>query len=49
MISVENIVASGSLGIELDLEVISQELSEIVDYYQKNMLVHISVSMILHR
>lgn len=33
MVSVENIVSSGSLGIELDLEVISQELSEIVDYH----------------
>jgi len=32
MIQVVNIVASGSLGIELDLKVLSQELDEIADY-----------------
>lgn len=32
MVSVENVVASGSLGIEIDLEAVAEELSEIVDY-----------------
>ncbi|SEW00990.1 TATA-box-binding protein [Halobacterium jilantaiense] len=32
MVSVENVVASGSLGIELDLETVARELSEVVDY-----------------
>ncbi|QLG61939.1 TATA-box-binding protein [Halorarum salinum] len=32
MVSVENVVASGSLGIEIDLEVVAHELSEVVDY-----------------
>ncbi|RDZ53199.1 TATA-box-binding protein C, partial [Haloferax sp. Atlit-10N] len=32
MVSVENIVASGSLGIELDLEAVARELSKVVDY-----------------
>lgn len=35
MISVENVVASGSLGRELDLESVDRELSEIVDYDPK--------------
>jgi transcription initiation factor TFIID TATA-box-binding protein len=32
MVSVENVVASGSLGVELDLEAVARELSEVVDY-----------------
>ncbi|WP_435345712.1 TATA-box-binding protein [Haloarchaeobius sp. HRN-SO-5] len=32
MVSVVNVVASGSLGIELDLETVARELSEVVDY-----------------
>lgn len=32
MVSVETVVASGSLGIEIDLEAIAHELSEVVDY-----------------
>lgn len=32
MVSVENVVASGSLGIEIDLEAVADELSEIVEY-----------------
>lgn len=32
MVEVVNVVASGSLGIELDLEAIAEELDEIVDY-----------------
>jgi len=32
MISVENVVASGSLGIEIDLETVAHELSDVVDY-----------------
>ncbi len=32
MVSVENVVASGSLGIEIDLETVAHELSEVVDY-----------------
>ncbi len=32
MVSVENVVASGSLGIELDLETVAHDLSEVVDY-----------------
>jgi transcription initiation factor TFIID TATA-box-binding protein len=32
MVSVENVVASGSLGIEIALEAVPHELSEVVDY-----------------
>jgi len=32
MVSIENVVASGSLGIEINLEVVAHELSEVVDY-----------------
>lgn len=32
MVSVENVVASGSLGIELDLEAVARELSEVVEF-----------------
>jgi len=32
MVSVENVVASGSLGVEIDLEAVAHELSEVVDY-----------------
>lgn len=32
MVSVENVVASGSLGVELDLEAVAREVSEVVDY-----------------
>lgn len=32
MVSVENVVASGSLGVELNLETVARELSEVVDY-----------------
>lgn len=32
MVTVENVVASGSLGLEIDLEVVAHELSEVVDY-----------------
>ena len=32
MVSVENVVASGSLGIELDLVTVAREFSEVVDY-----------------
>jgi len=49
MVSVENVVASGSLGVELDLEAVARELSEVVDYDRKNIRVPISASMTLHR
>lgn len=32
MVSVENVVASGSLGMELNLETVARELSDVVDY-----------------
>lgn len=32
MVEIVNVVASGSLGVELDLDIIAQELPEVVDY-----------------